>query len=165
MRSSPYQWQSLSQIWHPILYCWQSFGISHTAISYTGMSSSNIFPLSHTVLGCSIHFARLVAHVTPLPAKRPSIYSVQYSVWVEPVPYRWTFWGIWFTTMNCSATTIYSTVDSPRVYPCKTSGCSRHLLAYQGFLTPHNWSLWRTHWHLCMSCLCTIRKILIAENR
>jgi hypothetical protein len=99
---------------YPVPYRRRSFGISLMAISYTGMSSSNIFPLSCAVLGCSVHFARLVAHVTPLPAKRPSIYSIWYGVQVKPIPYHWAFWGIQFTAVNCTAATVYGTVDSPR---------------------------------------------------
>jgi hypothetical protein len=58
------------------------------AVKNTGIYSSKIFPLSCVILGGSMHFAMLVAHVALFPVARPRIHSIWYSVQVKPVPYH-----------------------------------------------------------------------------
>ena len=78
-------WFMAAIIWYPIPYHQWSWGIVLTAINYTGICSSEIFPLSCVVLGCSMHFAMLAAHVTLFPVARPRIHSIWYGVWVKPI--------------------------------------------------------------------------------
>ena len=58
---------------YPVPYHQWSWGIVLMAVNYMAIYSSEIFPLSCVILGCSMHFAMLAAHVTLFPVARPRI--------------------------------------------------------------------------------------------